>query len=229
MEIQVKTVSKAALGQLRPPSHADIQRSIDRAGWNKGRTRNHQQMMTELNQRAKQFVEMKQRPPKQQAQAKAAPDRPAPMPTPRHQPVTKDSYAQARGRSLTEKRMHVPSTTHLRANVQKAMRQNVRRAARAEARQQTMQRLTDRTKGAMRALGQSVLGRPPVPKRDQPQRARLQGIQAKNATEKRVEKKAEKIVEKGPNLINKYLGKLPSKQPEQQRGKEQQRGRDRSR
>jgi hypothetical protein len=224
MEIPMKTVSKAELGQLRPPSQADIQRSIDRTGWDMARVQNHQQMMKEITQRVQQFIAMQQ-PVKQQAKAVAAQDRPVPLATPRHQPVTKNSYGQERGRSVTEKRMHTPSMTHLPANVQQAMQRNARRTAQAEARQEGMQRLTDRTKGALRAAVGTVMQRQGVPKLDQPQRTRLQDLQAKVATEKRVEKKAERET----TLFDKYLSKLPSRQPDQQRGKEHERGRDRTR
>lgn len=76
----------------------------------------------------------------------------------------------------------------------------------------------------MRALGDVVRGQPSLHRQDRPQRTGLQDLSAKVATQKRVEKHAERT----PTVFDKYMSKQPPKQMEQQRTKEQSRDRERS-
>ena len=228
-------VSNTALGQLRPPSMGDIQRNIDRTGWDKASAQNHQKLMAEVTKNAQRFVTMQQHLERQSSRSqpdKAQPvqtaqktDRVTPAATPHQPALPKTSYEQARGRSVTETQRSAHSITHLPANVQKAMLRNQQRDDRTQARQQVLHGLTERGKSAMRALGDVVRGQPSLPRQDRPQRTSLQDLQAKVATQKRVEKHAERT----PTVFDKYMSKQPPKQMEQQRTKEQSRDRERSR
>ena len=228
-------VSNAALGQLRPPSRGDIQRRIDQTGWDNARAQNYQKLMAEITKNAQRFVTMQQNPGQQQSRsqpARAQPvqapqktDRVTPAATPHQQLAPKTGYEQARGRSVTENQRSAHSITHLPANVQKAMLRNQQRDERIQARQQMLHGLTERGKSAMRALGDVVRGQPSLPRQDRPQRTSLQDLQAKVATQKRVEKHAERA----PTVFDKYMSKQPSRQMEQQRTKEKGRERERSR
>lgn len=154
--MQARQVSNAALGQLRPASQADIQRSMQRAQWRPAQHAAHAKSMQQLHQVAMRFARMQQA-----ARPRPTPAQKAPAPakvTPRHNSVAQRGYTQRRAAAPRPSPSHVP----IHPNVAAARQRNMQRDARAAQRQAFRQQAVTRTQNAMRAVGNWVRQQRPV-------------------------------------------------------------------
>jgi hypothetical protein len=215
MRWEVENVSKAELGQLRPPSQDDIERRIARGDWSKAQQKAFNRRMNKLDKAARHHVDsqrgaqQQQAAPPRQAPARSEPARPH-----RHHSVAQDRYAESRASAT-------PDHVKIRRSIEAHIQRNLKREARHERFRELGQQAVDRAK----QIGRAALGRQqPAPQRSPASRqpaARMEQPEIRKA-----------------QVLAAHRDKVQSRQQEQrqapirqqqqqQRGKEQDRGRSR--
>jgi len=227
MEVQMKTVSTAALGQLRPPNQADIERSMAAAARSPAQQKVYAERMAQLEKTARQFVAMKQQgtqaPVSQQSKAVSRAE-PIKAP-PRHQTVTTAGYGDkvapgARGRART------PEHVAIQRSIQSHIQRNVQRESRNARFREVGQQIKAKAAGMMQQVGRAAKTvtqtLPSSPSRSQSELAAAQKMQSMvKHREKTVEKETGKT--KGKDIAP-GLQPTPTRQPQKQKGKEPERG-----
>lgn len=155
--MQVKHVSNQELGNLRPPTQQDIQRSIATAQWTPAQKQAHTNNMQQLDRKAMQFVRMQQAQKQAPAKAQRPPPAAAGKATPRHNSVARNGYTSSRtGATQRPPARASPSHVPAYANVAAARQRNMQRANRMARRQAVRQRAVAGTKNAVRTMGNMV-------------------------------------------------------------------------
>lgn len=157
-------VSNEQLGQLRPPSQAEIERSIERAQWSPAREATHARNMQQLMQTVQQFAEMSPAARKEATQEKIAAQGTAQAQGKhrvseniRHNSVARGGYTASQGNSATRTQQNrVP----IHPSVQKHRDRNMRKQARANRRQQLRQRFKQAVKSGVRQAGRWTARQP---------------------------------------------------------------------
>lgn len=153
-------VSKEKLSQLASQSQADIERSIDRAGWSPAREAAHAQNMQQLMQRAGQFVKMSSTVRTEATQAKIAAQKqsgPQSKEAPRHNSVARGGYTASQAGAAHRSQ---GNNSTIRPSIRKHMEQNMRRQARVQRRQQQRQRAVRAVQNAVRSAGRWTARQP---------------------------------------------------------------------
>ena len=231
MEVQFKTVSKAALGQLRAPSEADIERRRAAAMRSPAQQKAHAQRMAQLDKFAMQFVAMKQQGRQQPVQQPSkSPMRHEPMKAPpRHQPVATAHDGDKAGQG-SRRRARTPEHMAIQRSIQAHIRRNVQREARNERFRAVGQQIRAKAAGWVQQAGRSARNvtqsvAPPLRNRAAPERSATQKMQSMvKHREKTLDKSEVKVKVKE---IAPGLSPSPARQPQKQQGKEQDRGRTR--
>lgn len=232
MEIQIKTVSKAALGQLRAPGEADIERRSAAAARSPAQQKAHAQRMAQLDKFAMQFVAMKQQgrqPPAQQQPPRSA-TRPEPVKAaPRHQTVTTASYGDKAGQG-NRGRARTPEHVAIQRSIQAHIRRNVQREARNARFRAVGQQIRARAAGMVQQAGRTA--RNITQSIAPPQRNRAASERSATPKMQSMLKHREKTLDKAQGKVKVKeiapgLSPTPARQPQKHQGKEQDRGRTR--
>lgn len=232
MEFKVKSVSKAELGQLRPPSQADIQRSSAKAARNPAQQKAHAQAMARIDKAAMQFVAMKQQ--EKQVTVQPQPSRAAmrqePVKTPvRHHSVTRAGYGDSVAQN-TKGRARTPEHVAIQRSTQNHIQRNVQREAQRERFRQVGQQAKAKVAGMVQQVSRAA--RNIVPSslgQAQSELVGKQKMQSMNQHREQVRDKAkgkETGREKSKERASVQIA-VPARQPQQAKGKEQDRGRSR--
>lgn len=157
-------VGNEKYSRLVSQSQADIERSIERAGWSSAREAAHAKNMQQLMQVAGQFAKMSPMARTEVTQAKiaaqgAAPKHSAlqPKEVPRHNSVARGGYTASQA-SAVSRDQGISST--IRPSIRKHMEQNMRRDARAKRRQALRQRAVGAVQNAARSAGRWTARQP---------------------------------------------------------------------
>lgn len=236
MEVPIKTVSKAQLGQLRPPSDADIQRSIAASSRSPQQKQASAKAMARLEKAAMQFVAMKQQGRQQPAsqQQQSAAQKTAVKAPPRHHSVTPASYADkvapgTRGRARVPERK-TPEHAAIQRSIQGHIQRNVKREARSERFRQVGQQVKAKAAGMVQQVSRSARSVAPSSlSRTQTELAGKQKMQSmirhrEQVMDKGKGKEAAKV--KGKERASVQMA-TPARQPQQTQGKGNDRGRSR--
>ncbi len=231
MEVPIKTVSTAALGQLRPPSDADIQRSITANSRSPAQKQANTKAMAQLEKAAMRFVAMQQQgrqQPAPQQQQSAAQKTPAKAP-PRHHSVTPAGYGKQTAQS-SRGRARTPEHVAIQRSIQGHIQRNVQREARNERFRQVGQQVKAKAAGMVQQVGRAARSvAPPALSRVQSELAGKQKMQSmtrhrEQVMDKGKGKETEKVKSKERASVQIAA---PARQPQQTQGKGKDRGRSR--
>lgn len=230
----MKPVSKAALGQLRPPSQADIQRRLTSVIRSPAQTQAHRQAMARLEKAAMQFVAMQQgRQPPLQQQPKTSVRLPDPVrATPRHNSVAQASYGDKAAKGYLG-RARTPEHVAIQRTVQRHIQRNLQRDARNERFRQMERQIKANAVAMVRQVGRTT--RSMAQSMPQPAPGRVQTVQSELAArqkmqsmtrhrEKTQDRQVGKEKSRGKEPV---VQRTPVRQQQQQQGKERDRGRER--
>jgi hypothetical protein len=172
--------------------------------------------MQRLEQAATQFVRAKQHGKEHPPLPSRTPERSAPERAGRHDSVAQQRYDRA---TTTP-----PSHVAIRRSIDAHIQQNMQREARRERIREVGQQVKQTTLTMARQIGRSVLGRQASPEKASP--GRQQVMQAERGGKQRELTRAVRHEQAQTRQINQPMRQPPARQ-QQQRGKEQERGRSR--
>ncbi len=229
---EIKHVSKAELGQLRPPSQADIQRRAAAFDQTSDQKQAYRQSMARLEKSAMQFVATKQQDRQQAAQQKA-PDRSEPLKAPpRHNSVAQTGYGDQASRGSIG-RARTPEHVAIQRSIQGHIQRNQQQEARTERFRQLGQQVKEKAAAMVKPFGRSERNvaqsmPPPSLGKAQTAQSELASKQKMQSMSWHRERTQGKEVAKEQSRVKEPVRhQAPIQQHQQQKGKEQDRGRTR--